>query len=132
MTLPGPPSSCDYDAYVRRIVTVLPIARSALLRRTHTGRSTKVVESHEVSLGPHHLRRQCPAPVARHRHVRVDPRYPKSQPAYAGNPLIAEPVHIDRIEVRLAGDEHDPGIRDRPLKRPNAIVDQFLRSATER
>ena len=82
--------------------------------------SSKVVEPHEVRIESHHLRGQCPAPVAGHRHVRVDPRYPKSQPAHAGNPLIAEPVHIDRIEVRLARDEHDPGIRDRPQKRPDA------------
>ena len=27
------------------------------------------------------------------------------------NPLIAEPVHVNRIEVVLTGDEYDPGVR---------------------
>ena len=94
--------------------------------------SPKVVEPHEVGFGPHHLRRQCPAPVAGHRHVRVDPRYPKSQPPHARNSPIAEPVGINRIEVRLAGDEHDAGIRDRPEKRPNVFEHHFLVSAGER
>jgi cytochrome c peroxidase len=37
--------------------------------------------------------------------VREGPRYPKSESAEAGNPLIAETVHIKGIEGRLAGDE---------------------------
>ena len=44
------------------------------LRRTHPWRSSKVVESHEVSIIPHHLRCQCPSSVAGYRHVRVAPR----------------------------------------------------------
>ena len=31
-----------------------------------------------------------------------NPGYAKSELAQAGNPLIAEPVHVNRIEVALA------------------------------
>ena len=44
---------------------------------------------------------------------------------------IAEPVHIDRIEVRLARDEHDPCVGHRPQKRPNPLEHQLLLSANE-
>ena len=83
------------------------------------GLSSKVVQPHEVRIESLHLGRQCPTPVARDRHVRVDTRYAKSQPADAGDPPIAEAVHIDCIEFSLARDEHDPSVRDGPQKGPD-------------
>ena len=52
--------------------------------------STKVVEQHEIGVESDHLCCQCSAPLSRHCHVREDERYPKSEPAQAGNPPIAE------------------------------------------
>src|SRR5687768_8126596 len=94
--------------------------------------SSKVVEPHEISVESLHLGCQCPSPVARGRHVRVDTRYAKAQPADAGDTPIAEAVNIDRIEFSLARDEHDPGVRDRPQEGPDVLDYRFLVSAGER
>jgi hypothetical protein len=61
--------------------------------------SPQIGEHHEVRIEPLHLRCQGSAPVARHRQVLEDPRHAKSEPAHSRNLLIAEPVHIKRVEV---------------------------------
>ena len=83
----------------------------------------------QVRLEPNHVRRHCPPPVARHGHMAEAPRYPKSESAHARDAPIAEPVHIHRIEVRPTGSEDDPGVGDRPQKRANTLVHEFLRAA---
>ena len=57
--------------------------------------SPKIIDQHEIGIEPDHLCCQCPAPITRHCHVRVDPRYPKSELAYPVHPLIAEPIHLN-------------------------------------
>ena len=64
--------------------------------------------------------------------MRVDTRYTKSQPADAGDTPIAEAVNIDCIEVSLARDEHDPGVRGGPQKGPEVLEHRFLVPAGER
>ena len=86
---------------------------------------SKAVEPHEVRIEAHLVRSQYPAPVWGHRHVPVDPRHPKSEPAHSSHPLIAEPVYVNRVEVGVASDEHYPGARERPQKGPNALEHQF-------
>src|SRR5262245_54699702 len=100
--------------------------RARDLIRTHREVSAKIVEQHEVRIEPNHFGCQCPPPVARHRHVPEAAGYVKCEPADSSNTAIAEPVHIDRIKVQLTSDEHDPSVRDRPQKRPNALEHQFL------
>ena len=102
------------------------------LRATDHSVSSKVVEQHQVGIEPLHLRGQDPPSVAGRAHVREDSRDPEPKPARAANPPVAEPVDIDRVEVGLSRDEHDPGVRDRPQERPDALEHDFQGPAGDR